>query len=133
MSPIGRTGPMSGRRYRANVCRPWDRLKVMRAVITAVAICLAAAGCTPSRISPSSSDVNNSSLSGPWFKTAEQAIKHTCHAYWIGLVIQRTAGTERQWETKPEYNSGAGRVARLEHSTRGYRVADCLAARYDHG
>ena len=47
--------------------------------------------------------------------------------------MQDTAETERQWETKVEYNSGSGQVAKLERTAQGYRVTDCHAAGYAHG
>lgn len=104
----------------------------MRTLVATVIVALSAVGCTSSHGSPRTPHATHAPSPGPWFDTTEAAIKTNCHAYWVGLVIQRTAGLERQWETKGEYRSGTGRVAKLEHSAHGYRVIDCLAARYTH-
>jgi hypothetical protein len=65
--------------------------------------------------------------------TSELAIKTSCHAYWVGAFIQESGRTVRQWETKAQYRSGAGHVAKIQHSANGYRVADCNIGAYGHG
>jgi len=118
---------------RGNAPAPSHRLWFVRTFVAIVLIALSAGGCTSSSDSPVTPRATHASSAGHWFDTPEAAIKTTCHAYWVGLVMQRTAGLERQWETKDEYRSGTGRVAKLEHATAGYRVIDCSAGRYTHG
>jgi hypothetical protein len=69
----------------------------------------------------------------PWFSSAEAAVKHDCRACWVGEFIQNTHQTQIQWETKSEYASGAGIVATLARTGKGFRVINCHAGGYAHG
>ena len=60
------------------------------------------------------------------------AVEERCKAYWVGAFMKGTSGYQIQWETRPQYNSGRGQVATLEHSDLGYRVKNCRAAKYAH-
>jgi hypothetical protein len=56
----------------------------------------------------------------PWFSSAEAAVKHDCRACWVGEFIQNAHQTQIQWETKSEYASGAGIVATLARTGKGF-------------
>lgn len=68
-----------------------------------------------------------------WFKSADDAVKTTCNAYWVGLYIDHTQRKQLQWETRAQFATGTGQIASIVHSAAGYRVAQCRAALYTHG
>jgi hypothetical protein len=109
----------------------------MRAALAVMSSCVAlVAACTGSGGSASSKPTQTQTATATataWFSSAEVAVKHDCRAYWVGEFIQNTHHTQIQWETKSQYASGDGIVAKLARSGKGFRVINCHAGGYAHG
>jgi hypothetical protein len=95
--------------------------------VTSCAVLLA--GCTGN----GSASHAPTQTAGAQFSSAETAVKRDCQAYWVGEFIQDTHHTQIQWETKTQYGSGSGLVAKLGRSANGFRVINCHAGGYGHG
>ena len=103
----------------------------MRAVLAAMMSCVALlAACTSGGSSPSPEPTQTVAT---WFSSAIAAVKHDCRAYWVGEFIQHTHQTQIQWETRSQYASGDGIVAKLARGSEGLRVINCHVGRYAHG
>jgi hypothetical protein len=94
----------------------------MRAALAVISSCVALlAACTGGGGSASSKPTQTATATA-WFSSAEAAVKHDCRAYWVGEFVQNTHQTQIQWETKSQYASGDGIVAKLARSGKGFRV-----------
>ena len=105
----------------------------MRRLVAVVGVAVMVSSCASRHESKTSSQSDQAQPVAGRFTTSDVAIRSTCHAYWVGQYIVGSARTQRQWETRAQYESGTGYVARIVHSARGYRVVSCRELSYAHG